>query len=86
MTVTLDDLRGRARARRELPSPASAKALRLAAAVSIAELAGAVGVSSRAIVHWEKGTRTPRGRALERYGEALSALAEELGGGRAASP
>jgi DNA-binding transcriptional regulator YiaG len=72
-------LRDRARAQRELPSPRNARAIRLASGVSIAELAGIVGVTPRAVVHWEAGARRPRGAGAERYAEALAVLARELG-------
>jgi DNA-binding transcriptional regulator YiaG len=77
--VELESLRLRARAQRELPDPRRAKALRHAAGVSLQELADAVGVSQRAIAYWESGKRRPRGPQLERYVEAINALASELG-------
>lgn len=75
----LSKLRDRARAQRELPSPRNARSLRLASGVTIAELADVVGVSPRAICHWEAGARRPRGEAGERYAAALTILARELG-------
>ena len=75
-TQTLAD---RARARRKLPDPVSARALRLASGVQLSELAGTVGVSRRSLWLWETGQRRPRGQNMERYAEALSVLARELG-------
>jgi transcriptional regulator with XRE-family HTH domain len=69
----------RARARRELPDPARARALRLASGVQLSELAELIGVSRRSLWLWETGQRKPRGRHMERYAEALGVLARELG-------
>jgi transcriptional regulator with XRE-family HTH domain len=74
-------LASRARARRQLPDPASARALRLASGVQLRELAEEVGVSRRSLWLWETGQRKPRGANLERYAEALGVIASELGGG-----
>jgi transcriptional regulator with XRE-family HTH domain len=79
MTEDLSTLRARARAQRDLPDPTRAKALRRAAGVSLRELADVVGVTVRTLCYWEAGQRRPSGRQLERYAEALRALASELG-------
>lgn len=46
----------------------------LAADLSAAELAGALGVSAAAISHWERGQRSPRGRVGRAYGALISRL------------
>jgi transcriptional regulator with XRE-family HTH domain len=63
-----------ARARR-LAASGEARARRLAAALSLQEVADAVGCSAVAVWRWEKGTRAPRGPAAARYADLLDALA-----------
>lgn len=75
-TVVADQVRARLRVHLNLPSPAQRRALREAAGLSQQELADAIGVSQGAIQHWELGRRTPRGKLLDRYVEALTALRE----------
>jgi transcriptional regulator with XRE-family HTH domain len=53
------------------------RALRVDAGISAAELAQDLGVSRQAVAQWERGERTPRGKYLEAYVEALDALADE---------
>jgi DNA-binding transcriptional regulator YiaG len=63
-----------ARARRSLPSPDLAKAIRRAAGVTQAEVAAELGVDPLTVYRWEAGRRRPRGR----YAEAYSALLNQL--------
>lgn len=70
----------RARARRELPDPAGARALRIASGVQLREMAETVGVSRRSLWLWEIGERKPMGRHIEAWAKALNVLARELGG------
>lgn len=76
MSSTLTQLAERVKARRELPSPAERRAVRRDAGLSAAELAEAIGVTEAAVLTWERGTREPRGRNLDRYVEALRTLRE----------
>ncbi len=54
----------------------AARAIRLAAQVSLSELAEAAGVSLSTIHKWEAGERVPRGQAALRYKRLLDQLAE----------
>ena len=74
-----ETLASRARARRELPDPSRARALRLASGVQLRELAELIGVSRRSLWLWETGKVKPNGRHMERYAQALAVLARELG-------
>lgn len=79
MTAThvADQIRERLRVHSGLPSPAERRRLREASGLTQQEIADIVGVTRGAISHWELGVRsTPRGHLLDRYVEALRALAE----------
>jgi transcriptional regulator with XRE-family HTH domain len=52
--------------------------LRIAAELSQAEVAEAVGVTSSAICKWEAGQRVPRGGAAVRYSRFLESLVNAL--------
>jgi DNA-binding transcriptional regulator YiaG len=73
-------------ARRELPPPETCRALRLAAGVSLAEVAEAVGVTKQAVLFWELGQRRPTGPRLARYVTVLDALRGQPGMKLGASP
>lgn len=77
MSVTA--LRERLRQRKELPEPAERRRLRLAAGVTLVEVADAVGVTPWAVRLWELGEREPRGPNLEQY-VAVLRLLREAGG------
>jgi len=64
----------RVRIHQGLPTPAERRRLREAANLTKTEIAEAVGATRQAVTFWEAGTRTPRGKYLERYVEALTAL------------
>lgn len=70
----LDELLDRVRARRELPPPAMRRAIREAAGLTLEDFGGALGVSSQAVLYWERGTRFPRPEHLGPYSELLRAL------------
>ena len=70
----LDALLETKRARVELPPPSERRALRKALGLTVQEVAKLIGCSHVAVVHWEKGERTPQGENLERYRELLDAL------------
>lgn len=76
MTSATAELIAKAISRTTLPAPAERRAIRERARVSQAELAEAIGVTRQAIDHWERGDRFPTGANLERYAEALTALAQ----------
>ena len=58
----------------DLPPPAERRALRKALGLTGQEVAGLVGCSHVAVVHWEKGERTPQGDNRTRCRELLDAL------------
>ena len=66
----LDDLELRIEARR-LIREGEARALRLWAEATQAEVAAAVGATPGAVSRWERGTRSPRGAVAARYGALL---------------
>lgn len=79
------ELLDRMRRRAALPTPATRKAIRLAAGRTLEEIGRACGVSHEAIRLWESGRRAPGEANLVRYAAVLEALQEELltrGGGR----
>lgn len=59
---------------RRLVTSGEARRLRVAAAVSLREMANAVGVSPSTILRWERAERSPRGEAAVRYGTLLDQL------------
>ncbi|MEU3168967.1 helix-turn-helix transcriptional regulator [Streptosporangium sp. NPDC006930] len=69
-------IRERVRQQKALPAPSVRRALRQAAGLRISDIADAVGATSQAVSNWELGRRTPRGRYLTAYTEALDALRE----------
>jgi DNA-binding transcriptional regulator YiaG len=54
----------------------AARSLRIAAGLSLQEVADAVGVGAPTVFRWETGERRPRGEAAIRYSEVLESLAE----------
>lgn len=65
---------------RALAKSGEARRLRLEAALSLGEIASAVGVSTSTVYRWEAGERQPRGDGAVRYLEALEALEEAESG------
>lgn len=74
MTGVLEEVR----LERRLPAPATARAIRLEANLSLGRMATELGVDRVTVGRWESGTRHPRGENLRRYVELLEALSEEL--------
>ncbi len=70
MTGLIDEIK----ARRRLPPPAVARAIRNAAGVSQREVADELGINRVSVARWEIGTRTPRGGLRLRYIELLDEL------------
>ena len=59
---------------RRMAADGEGRQLRLAARLSLAEVAAAVDVDTSTIWRWEQGRRRPRGEAALRYGHFLRAL------------
>ena len=72
--MSTDDLVRIANARSAAHSGA-ARGLRLAAGLSLREVASDVGVTVSTVWRWEAGERRPRGAAAVRYADLLEALA-----------
>lgn len=64
------------RARRPLPAPRVARAIREAAGVSQIRLAQELGVHRMTIARWENGSRSPRAGQRQAYAALLEALRE----------
>lgn len=73
--ISCDDVAVLSDARRMALS-GEARALRIAADLSLDEVAAAVGVSRQAVATWETGGRRPRGQNARRYGAVLYELRE----------
>ncbi|MGW1892111.1 helix-turn-helix domain-containing protein [Streptomyces sp. NPDC002004] len=54
-----------------------AERLRVAAQLSIGEVARACGVDQSTVWRWERGVRKPRGEGAIAYGELIKALREK---------
>ncbi|MCH7670473.1 MAG: helix-turn-helix transcriptional regulator [Acidobacteria bacterium] len=61
---------------RALARSGAARSIRIAAGVSLAEVARQLQVSPSTIHRWETGLRSPRAAAAERYGRLLRQLIE----------
>jgi len=59
-----------------LPIPEVRRALRRGAGVTLADIARPCRVTVATVSRWERGLRSPRGEALERYVNALDELRE----------
>jgi len=59
---------------REAAQTGEARRLRLAAGLSLGEVASEVGVGVPTVWRWENGQRRPRGTAAVRYAKLLEAL------------
>jgi transcriptional regulator with XRE-family HTH domain len=66
-------------ATRRAAQSGQARRIRIAAGLSLADLAAALGVSRAALSRWETGHRIPRGEAAQRYAGLLDALARQVG-------
>ncbi len=70
------DWRLKRSATQALPAPRTRRALREAAGLSQADIAGAVGVGKATVSRWESGTSSPTGEHLIRYTSLLRELCE----------
>ena len=61
---------------RSLASTGAAKSIRVAAGLSLREIAADLNVSPSTVLRWERGERRPRAQAAARYGHLLEALME----------
>jgi DNA-binding transcriptional regulator YiaG len=61
---------------RSLASTGAARSIRLAAGLSLREIAADLGVSPSTVLRWERGERRPRTQAAARYGHRLEELME----------
>jgi transcriptional regulator with XRE-family HTH domain len=61
---------------RELARDGTARAIRIAAGLSLGEIADHVGVGIGTVSRWETGERRPHGKRALRYAELLEALQE----------
>ncbi len=68
------------RARRALPAPPVARAIRKAAGVTQERLAIEIGVTRATIARWESAARRPKGQHRERYAVVLASLQEAVTG------
>lgn len=59
---------------RALARSGAARSIRLAARLSLSEMAAPIRVSAVTIYRWETGQRSPRGEAAARYAELLESL------------
>jgi DNA-binding XRE family transcriptional regulator len=59
---------------RDMARTGKARDLRIAAGLSLAEVARDVGVSTTTIHNWERGRFSPRGEPAARYGRLLGEL------------
>lgn len=57
----------------------AARSIRIAAGLSLPEVAEACGVVACTVYRWERGQRAPRGKPALRYAALLDSL---IGGGR----
>lgn len=67
-----------ARLRRDLPSPDSRRAIRVAAGVSLEDVAREVGVTRSAVARWERGDRSPGREHIAEYSRVLHELKDLL--------
>ena len=62
---------------RSLAASGAAKSIRVAAHLTLTEIASEVGVTASAVCRWERGQRSPRGDAAREYGHLLRQLMEQ---------
>ncbi|MHB1539280.1 MAG: helix-turn-helix domain-containing protein [Solirubrobacteraceae bacterium] len=59
-------------------SSGHARAVRLAAGLSLYDVARAIGTSAASVSRWESGVCLPRGELAVRYGGLVTALAQQI--------
>ena len=59
---------------RSLARSGAARSIRIAAGISLAEVASQLGVSPSTVHRWETGVRRPRAAAAVEYGRLLQSL------------
>lgn len=73
--MTVEDL---IQARRNLPSPALRRAIRLDAEVAQVDVAAELGVSQRSVSRWEAGECDPAKDVLPRYVDLLERMRQAV--------
>jgi transcriptional regulator with XRE-family HTH domain len=63
---------------RALAQSGRAREVRLAAQLSLYDVAGAIGSTASSVLRWEQGVRRPYGEPALRYGSLLEALARQI--------
>jgi DNA-binding transcriptional regulator YiaG len=63
---------------RAMAQSGRAREIRLAAKLSLYDVAGAIGSNASSVQRWESGARRPYGAPALRYGSLLDALARQL--------
>jgi DNA-binding transcriptional regulator YiaG len=63
---------------RALTKSGRAREIRVAAGLSLADVAGAIGVSPACVQRWERDLRRPYGDPALRFGALLAALSDHL--------
>lgn len=71
MSEQESEIRARVASALSLPPPDVRKSIRVAARVTIPEMASLVGVSRQTVYFWESGKRHPTGVRLTKYAAAL---------------
>jgi DNA-binding transcriptional regulator YiaG len=71
--MTADELQDLAEVR-ALTSSGLARSIRVAASLSLSEVAAEIGVAPSTVHRWEHGERSPRGDAARSYGRLLKDL------------
>jgi DNA-binding transcriptional regulator YiaG len=74
LVMHMDDLRNLARAHERLRDRRTARAIRIRAGITEAQMAQALNVSQSTISRWEGGSRQPRGQAAVRWVQILNEL------------
>lgn len=72
--MSISELLREVRERPTLPPPEMRRAIRKAAGITQARLAGALGVHEITLLRWEHGSHEPRGEHLVAYARALEEM------------
>ena len=74
--MSQSELLDQVRTLQRLPRPATARAVRLAAGLTVEQVAAELGVHRVTVERWERGERRPRRAVALRYVELLDQLRE----------
>lgn len=78
MDKTRERVLERVRKKRSLPPPEQREAIRVAAGLSIRDLADTMEVAPATAHYWETGQRNPNSKHLDRYLSALQAMSDAV--------